>query len=176
MLAHQLIEGLLRLPENVKIVVLDPLGQYADPKLLHTGSIAILQPRILADKASKDPLTLNAFQDYALAEAVYTGHGTGSVTSITITLTGLLGEGGKALHMWNDTLRGDAPLTDDIKQDLATAIGHALWYIAALSNELGLSLSALGARSIRQARQWRREREANERQASMLSTRNQQGE
>lgn len=171
MRAFELIERLIN-SDHVEVVVFDQLGELVPCKVTtvvtKSGPKLVIGP--IADALqvrAADPLSLNAYQDYAFGEAIYPEHGKGSVQSISLALTGLVGESGKALHSWHDIMRGGVALSQETKDDLTIAIGHAFWYLAATAKELGLSLSQLGAQSIRQARAWRREQELYERQAPL---------
>jgi NTP pyrophosphatase (non-canonical NTP hydrolase) len=88
-------------------------------------------------------LTLNEYQDLALATAVYPGQG----TIYGLMYAGLgLGEAGEVQNKIKKVLRDD----DSVVTTLATAaiakeLGGNLWYIAACAKELGMTLAQIGA-------------------------------
>lgn len=112
-------------------------------------------------------LQINAYQEYALREAIYPQHGQGTVQSITIALSGLMGESGAALNDWNRILRGGEPLSEQARTQLGVGLAHTLWYCAALASELGMSMSNLAIQSITQAQAWRREHDLTLRQGDL---------
>jgi hypothetical protein len=171
MRAFELIERLIN-SDHATIMVHDLTGHLVEPKVTVTptpdGIRLVIEPATNSiTKRAADPLSLNAYQDYAYAEAIYPERGKGTTASISLVLAGLLGESGKAMHSWFDTMRGGKPLTQDTKDELVTALAHSFWYVAALAQELGVPLSQIGAQSIRQARAWRRATELAERQGDL---------
>lgn len=171
MRGYTLIEFLMGAYNNAEIMVYNSLGDPvpARASILRTKEYA---PRIVitasaAENQPTDPLTLNAYQAYAFAEAIYPEHGQGTAAAISLTLAGLIGEAGSGLKQWHDIMRGAGEANEEAKDVQRVALAHAFWFFAALAKELNCSLSELGAQSIRQARAWRRERELQERQQAL---------
>lgn len=173
MRGYTLIEFLMGNYNNAEIVVYNTLGDpvSARASVLRSKESApqIVITASAAEKQPTDPLTLNAYQDYAFAEAIYPDHGKGTAAGISLALAGLIGEAGAGLKQWHDIMRGGAPVSEEAKDAQRVALGHAFWFVAALAKELNCSLSELGAQSIRQARAWRREHELQERQQALTS-------
>jgi len=152
------------------VMVMDAFGNKVEctASLEAGGNMVVIRPIMQA--STKDPLTLNGYQDYAWAEAIYPARGSGAPSSITIALAGLAGEAGRALQKHHDVMIGLAPVTADNKQAIATGLAHCMWYLAATAREVGVTLSDLGRQSIMQARAWRRQHDLTLAQGDMGET------
>lgn len=79
---------------------------------------------------------LNEYQAAALATAVYpAGDG-----ALTYTVLALAGEAGELANRHKKVLRGDANAPEIHKAQMVGELGDILWYLAACSKELGVSL------------------------------------
>ena len=59
----------------------------------------------------------------------------------TIWAMGVAGEAGEIIEKWKKIVAyQDGNITDEIKADMTKEIGDVLWYLAAFSQSLGLSL------------------------------------
>ncbi len=89
-------------------------------------------------------MLLDEYQEEALATAVY-----GQDDAIGYCTLGLVGEAGEIANKYKKVLRGDKELTPELKKEIAKEIGDVLWYIAALSNELGFTLDTVAQMNIK---------------------------
>jgi len=80
----------------------------------------------------KEPLSLDEYQEKVMTTAIYKD-------KILYTALGLCGEAGEVAEKIKKWLR-DGEL-DDI--ELAKELGDVMWYVAALSNDLGYDLSEI---------------------------------
>jgi NTP pyrophosphatase (non-canonical NTP hydrolase) len=80
----------------------------------------------------KEPLSLDEYQERVMTTAIYKD-------KILYTALGLCGEAGEVAEKIKKWLR-DGEL-DDI--ELAKELGDVMWYVAALSNDLGYDLSEI---------------------------------
>lgn len=81
-------------------------------------------------------MTLNDYQKEALSTAVY-----GSGSKIIYPTLGLAGEAGEVADKVKKVLRdNDGNFDEWRKIQIAAEIGDVLWYIAALTNDLGYTL------------------------------------
>lgn len=81
-------------------------------------------------------MTLNDYQKEALSTAVY-----GSGSKIIYPTLGLAGEAGEVADKVKKVLRdNDGNFDEWRKLQIAAEIGDVLWYIAALTNDLGYTL------------------------------------
>ena len=79
-------------------------------------------------------VTFNTYQFIALSTAKYPG-------KIVYPALGLCGEAGEVAEKVKKVLRdNDGVFTDEIKLEIAKELGDVLWYISALSNDIGYSL------------------------------------
>ncbi len=88
---------------------------------------------------SPNTLTLNSYQDKAVATAIYgTGH------AIIYPTLGLTGEAGEVADKVKKILRdNNGEFTDEKKLEIAVECGDCLWYLAALARDLGFSLAEI---------------------------------
>jgi NTP pyrophosphatase (non-canonical NTP hydrolase) len=82
---------------------------------------------------------LHAWQRFVESVSVYPGRGT--LTGLAYTGLGLAEEAGEAAGKVKKLIRGDfVGREEDFEQLMKKELGDVLWYLAALSNELGFSL------------------------------------
>lgn len=102
-------------------------------------------------------ISFNDYQAFTRTTAIYPGKGTGSTEAIVYCLLGVIGEGGEIADKVKKLIRGggfDAlnqlagaaggTTTDDIVKE----IGDVLWYVARLSDELGVSLEEVARHNV----------------------------
>jgi NTP pyrophosphatase (non-canonical NTP hydrolase) len=85
----------------------------------------------------KEPLSLDEYQERVMTTAIYKD-------KILYTALGLCGEAGEVAEKIKKWLR-DGEL-DDI--ELAKELGDVMWYVAALSNDLGYDLSEIAEMNV----------------------------
>lgn len=99
---------------------------------------------------------LNQYQDLAVRTAVYPGAGTGSDTAVSYVGFKLAGETGEVMEkIAKFRWRGD-PLPETtnlpreayIREVVKKELGDALWYIAALAFEHGLTLEDIATANV----------------------------
>jgi len=62
----------------------------------------------------------------------------------TIWAMGIAGEAGEIIEKWKKLVAyKDAKITDEVREDMSKEIGDVLWYLAAFSQSLDLSLQAV---------------------------------
>ena len=89
-------------------------------------------------------MTLNDYQKEALSTAVY-----GSGSKIIYPTLGLAGEAGEVADKVKKVLRdNDGNFDEWRKIQIAAEIGDVLWYIAALTNDLGYTLEDIAKLNI----------------------------
>lgn len=89
-------------------------------------------------------MKLNEYQEAAIETAIY-----GEGQKIIYPTLGLAGEAGEVADKVKKVLRdNDGVFTDDIKTSVAKEIGDVLWYIAALSRDLGYTLEDIAKMNI----------------------------
>lgn len=89
-------------------------------------------------------MTLNDYQKEALSTAVY-----GSGSKIIYPTLGLAGEAGEVADKVKKVLRDNNGKFDDWRKiQIAAEIGDVLWYIAALSDDLGFTLEDIAKLNI----------------------------
>jgi NTP pyrophosphatase (non-canonical NTP hydrolase) len=91
-------------------------------------------------------MDFDKYQSETKATAVYPGQG----TIIGILYCGLgLGEAGEIQGKLKKILRDDdSVVTDERREALAGEMGDALWYLARLSDELGISLGDVASQNL----------------------------
>ncbi|WKW85904.1 MazG-like nucleotide pyrophosphohydrolase [Gordonia Phage PhinkBoden] len=83
------------------------------------------------------------YQDATAATAIYPGAGTGSMAALAYLESGL-GEAGEIQGKLKKILRDDSgEITAEKRNELAKELGDLQWYVARLSDELGLALGAI---------------------------------
>lgn len=89
-------------------------------------------------------MKLNEYQEQALSTAVY-----GSGSKIIYPTLGLAGEAGEVADKVKKVLRDNNGEFDEWRKiQIAAEIGDVLWYIAALSNDLGFTLEDIAKLNI----------------------------
>lgn len=58
---------------------------------------------------------------------------------------GLVGEAGEIANKVKKVIRDNRPIDDAFKADLKSELGDVLWYLARLSDELGISLDEVAS-------------------------------
>lgn len=98
-------------------------------------------------------MTLDDYQNAALETAKY-----GDQNALEYTILGLVGEAGEIANKYKKVLRDDGGILSETKRvELGAEIGDVLWYVAALSKELGFPLDNIAIDNIAKLRS-RRER------------------
>lgn len=88
-------------------------------------------------------LTFSDYQRRAFSTALYPGRGEGNFTYPAL---GLAGETGEVCEKLKKAVRDDGGVVSpERKALLAKELGDVLWYVAALSTELGLSMEEVAA-------------------------------
>ena len=88
-------------------------------------------------------LTFAEYQTQSRTTAVYPGRDQGNITYPAL---GLAGESGEVCEKIKKCIRDDNGIvTPERRALLAKELGDVLWYIAALSTELGLSLEEIAS-------------------------------
>lgn len=90
----------------------------------------------------------DTYQDAAFATAVYPAAGTGTFPAVAYTALGLgeVGElQGKIKKIYRDD---DGTISDAVKDQIAAELGDVLWYVAAISRELGIPLSRIAEENL----------------------------
>lgn len=79
-------------------------------------------------------MNLFDYQRAALETAVYPRHS----AAVTYPALGLFGEGGEVANKIKKTIRGDKPMTDELRLELRAELGDVMWYIASTASDTGL--------------------------------------
>lgn len=88
-------------------------------------------------------LDFSTYQKTAMTTAVYPGRGEGNFTYPAL---GLAGETGEVCEKLKKVIRDNGGVvSDDRRALIAKELGDVLWYIAALSTELNLSMEEIAA-------------------------------
>lgn len=91
-------------------------------------------------------MTFNEFQKKAVKTSVYPDKG----NNFIYPTLGLAGEAGEVAEMVKKLIRDDdSKLTPERKDLLVKELGDVLWYIAALSHELGVSLNKVATTNVK---------------------------
>lgn len=94
----------------------------------------------------KEELTLNEYQKMALETAIYP-------QPIIYPTLGLTGEAGEVSDKVKKVLRdNNSVFTDEKKEEIAKEIGDVLWYVAALSHDIGYSLDDIARMNLSKLR------------------------
>ena len=89
-------------------------------------------------------MTLNEYQEKAIKTAMYSAGNT-----IIYPTLGLVGEAGEVADKVKKVLRDNNGEFDAIKkEEIAKELGDVLWYISALSRDLGFDLNYIAERNI----------------------------
>lgn len=96
-------------------------------------------------------MELSEFQAAALETAVYPGRW--AIGGVLYTALGLAGEAGEVADKVKKIVRDDeGEVTFTRKASIASELGDVLWYVATLSDELGLTLDDVAAINIAKLR------------------------
>lgn len=98
-------------------------------------------------------MKLNSYQKTALESAVYPDRG----NNLTYPILGLAGEAGEVAEKYKKILRDGTAYQGDFENDMRNELGDVLWYIAAVADELGLSLEDIASNNLKKTAN-RRER------------------
>ena len=82
-------------------------------------------------------MDMDIYQKFTRSTAIYPGAGEFSISSLSYTALGLNGEAGEIAEKVKKFIR-DGELNRD---DLVKELGDVLWYLARLSDDLGVSLN-----------------------------------
>jgi len=90
-------------------------------------------------------MNLNEYQEKAKSTAIYPEN-----AKITYTALGLAGEAGEVANKVKKFIRDsyDREQFEAKKLELAAEIGDVLWYVANLTSDLDMSLSAIAAQNL----------------------------
>jgi NTP pyrophosphatase (non-canonical NTP hydrolase) len=86
--------------------------------------------------------TMNDYQAFMRSVKIYS-----DTNKILYPTLGLTGEAGEIANKIKKMLRDGVSVTY-IRDDIASELGDALWYIAALADDLGFGLEAIAQRNI----------------------------
>jgi NTP pyrophosphatase (non-canonical NTP hydrolase) len=93
-------------------------------------------------------LLLDDYQTAAFKTAIYPGKGSHSLGALTYCALGL-GEVGEIQGKIKKIWREDYQLLDEVRvNEIALELGDALWYVAAMANELGFRLSDIATMNL----------------------------
>lgn len=88
------------------------------------------------------PILMNRYQENAILTAIYPGLGT--IQGLIYVTLKLNGEAGEVAEDVGKAIRDDrAKITEDRRLKLAKELGDVLWYVAAVSKELGFDLEQI---------------------------------
>lgn len=82
-------------------------------------------------------MDMDIYQKFTRSTAIYPGAGEFAISSLSYTTLGLNGEAGEVAEKVKKFIR-DGELNRD---DLVKELGDVLWYLARLSDDLGVSLN-----------------------------------
>lgn len=90
-------------------------------------------------------LNFDTYQEKALKTALYPDQG----HNIAYPALGLTGEAGEVAERVKKVFRDfKGEVTDEQRVEIATELGDVLWYVAALSKELGIKMSRIAEYNI----------------------------
>jgi len=84
-------------------------------------------------------MNLSDYQDQAVDSAIYPRD-----YAITYPILGLVGEAGEVAEKWKKSLRDGVFDIDNMAKEL----GDVLWYLANISNDLGLDLGVIAQKNL----------------------------
>lgn len=94
-------------------------------------------------------MDFNEYMDATADLAVYPEAGEGTVSAVTYTVMGLVGEAGEVANQAKRILRDDnETLTPDRLEKLKKELGDVLWYVARACDELDLDLEDVAVTNI----------------------------
>lgn len=97
---------------------------------------------------TNESMTVNEYQTQAFSVAKYPEKGTGSLMAVIYCGLGL-GESGEVQGKIKKVLRDSAgQITPEIRDAIIAEMGDNLWYLAALSTELGIPFEEVARRNL----------------------------
>lgn len=94
-------------------------------------------------------MKMNEYQVAAKETAIYPEAGTGSIMALAYAALGLASEAGEVAGKVKKVLRdGNGVVTDENRKDIASEVADNLWYIAALAEELAISMDTMAEGNI----------------------------
>lgn len=81
---------------------------------------------------------INDYQDQAVDMAIYP-----SSARLTYPALGLTGEAGEVADKVKKIIRDGTELTPELRHEIAKEVGDVLWYIAAISRDLGYDMQEI---------------------------------
>jgi NTP pyrophosphatase (non-canonical NTP hydrolase) len=94
-------------------------------------------------------MEFNQYQEEARKTAVYPNMG----NNFIYPTLGLVGEAGEVAEKIKKVIRdGDGTISEEKRADLAKELGDVLWYLATLSEELGLKLEDIALKNVEKLR------------------------
>lgn len=91
-------------------------------------------------------LRFNEYQWSAQTTALYKGQG--EFMGLTYATLGLSGESGEVADEVKKAWRNDGDVTDERKARIAEELGDVLWYVAAVCNELDLTMDDIASANL----------------------------
>lgn len=91
-------------------------------------------------------MTFKEYEDFAKTTAIYPED-----KKVIYPAFGLSGEVGEIMEKLKKIMRGGGELSsisDENKEEIKKELGDVLWYISAISNDLGISLSDIANKNI----------------------------
>ena len=90
-------------------------------------------------------MIISEYQLKALDTAIYPNKG----NNVVYPTLGLVGEAGEIANKVKKIMRdNNGVITDEVKQKLSDELGDVLWYVAALSSELGLNMLTIAMQNL----------------------------
>ena len=111
--------------------------EIADPSLNEELEVILYQ--LKNTEIPKESMTINEYQDKAVDTAIY-----GAGYNVIYPTLGLAGEAGEVADKVKKVLRDNVGIfTDEKRLEITKEIGDVLWYVAALSRDLGYTLDEI---------------------------------
>lgn len=86
---------------------------------------------------------INDYQDQAVDTAIYPNS-----ARLTYPALGLTGEAGEVADKVKKIIRDGTELTPELRLEIAKEVGDVLWYIAAISRDLGYDMQTIAMMNI----------------------------
>lgn len=98
-------------------------------------------------------MNLNEYQKQAIASAIYPEKSTGQLIAVLYCALGLAEEAGETAGKIKKMIRDhEGVMSDEIRHRIMREMGDVLWYLAALSTELGSELSQVAELNLEKLR------------------------
>ncbi len=108
------------------------------PDLTEDYPVAVFESP--SEKRLSNEMGLDEYQKQAMSTAVYPNIG----SNPTYPTLGLCGESGELAEKMKKAIRDDGGIISDArKTEMIKELGDVMWYIAALANELGVSMATV---------------------------------